>query len=93
MLLGIAYAQSGSRIKALEQLNVASASMSDGEQLPYETAALYTALDDHAKALDMLDIAYEKRESDLVFINVDPLFASLRQEPRFQRMLTKMKLQ
>ena len=93
LLLGIAYAQSGQRAKALDQLELANEGVAEREQLPYESAALYTALNDHAKALDMLEIAYENRESNLVFINVDPLLAPLRQEPRFQKLLEQMKLQ
>ena len=31
----------------------------------------------------MLELAYARRESNLVFLNVDPLIAPLRSEPRF----------
>ena len=92
LLLGTAYAQSGEQAKAVIQLQSVETAV-QRENLPYETAILRAALHDDAGALDMLDIAYEKRESELVFINVDSRLAPLRSEPRFQHLLGRMKLQ
>ena len=91
--LGIAYARTGQKAKAAAKLKIAETAIQEGYSLPYFTAALYTALNDHQKALDMLELAYQKRDSDLVFLNVDPLIAPLRSEPRFQRLLKLMNLQ
>jgi len=91
--LGIAYARTGQKAKAAAKLKIAEAAIQEGYSLSYVTAALYTALNDHQRALDMLELAYEKRDSDLVFLNVDPLIAPLRSEPRFQRLLKLMNLQ
>jgi serine/threonine-protein kinase len=87
--LGIAYARSGQKAKALEQLKIAEAAVQDGHFLSYETAALYTVLDNHQKALDMLELAYERRESNIIFLNVDPLLLPLHSEPRFKKLLKK----
>lgn len=92
LLLGMAFAQNGQRAKALEQVEAWRANSSYKDDLPYEEAALYTALNDHGKALDMLDQAYDRRESDLVFLNVDSRLAPLRLEPRFQKILWRMNL-
>ena len=90
--LGIAYAKSGQREKALEQLKIATTAVDAGYFLSYETAALYTALGDHQKALDMLELAYARRESNVIFLNVDPLLTGLRSEPRFKKLLQQMNI-
>ena len=90
--LGIAYARSGQRAKALEQLKIAEAAVQDGYFLSYETAALYTVLDNRQKALDMLELAYERRESNIIFLNVNPLLFPLHSEPRFKKLLQKINI-
>ncbi len=42
------------------------------------------------QALDWLEKAYEERNWYLVFINVDPTFDPLRDNPRFQSFLPRM---
>jgi hypothetical protein len=49
-------------------------------------------LNDHPKAMGMLQIAYDERESELVFLNVNPLLAPLRSDPQFQSLLKQMNL-
>ena len=92
VVLGIAYARTGDRAKAEEQLKIAEDGLHAGNFLPYEIAGLYTALDDHHKALDMLELAYARRESSVIFLKVDPLLAPLRSEPRFQQLLKLMNM-
>jgi len=91
--LGIAYARLGRRDKALKQLQIATDSIEDGDFLACETAGLYTALGNHSKALDMLELAYKRRESNIVFLTVDPLIAPLRSEPRFAGLAGLMHLE
>ncbi len=90
--LGIAYARTGQKAKAAAKLKIVESSVRDGYFLSYEAAELYTALNDHEKALDMLELAYKRRESNLVFLNVDPLTAPLRSEPRFIKLLGLMNM-
>jgi serine/threonine protein kinase/tetratricopeptide (TPR) repeat protein len=90
--LGIAYARMGQRKKALAMLKIAESNVRDGYSLSYETATLYSALNERDKALDMLELAYARRESDLAFLNVDPLTTSLRSEPRFVKLLGLMNI-
>ncbi len=87
--LGIAYARSGQKEKALQQLKIAQDAVDQGYPLSYEIAALYTVLDNHQKALDMLELAYERRESNIIFLNVNPLLLPLHSEPRFKTLLQK----
>lgn len=59
-----------------------------------EVQAFYlTCLEDKEKALDKIEIAYNAREySWLKFLNVDPDWAPLKNEPRFAAMLHKLDL-
>jgi serine/threonine-protein kinase len=92
-LLAVVYAKAGEKVKANDALRRTLANLHQGYPLSYETAIIYTAFDDHERALDMLEIAFEEREADLVFLNVDPLLAPLRSEGRFKKLLTQMNLQ
>ncbi len=64
-----------------------------GEPIAYDAALLYTALDDRQKALDRLDYAFDSREPDIIWANVDPMLLSLRSEPRFHNLITEINLQ
>lgn len=90
--LGIAYAKTRDRAKALEQLNLLTAAIEHGDFLSYQAAALYTVLDNREKALDMLELAFSRRESNVIFLNVDPLLIPLHSEPRFQKLLQQMNM-
>jgi serine/threonine-protein kinase len=92
-LLAVVYVKAGDRVKAADALRKTLMNLHQGYPLSYETATIYTALDDHEKALDMLEIAFDERKADLVFLNVDPLLAPLRSEQRFKKLLTQMNLQ
>jgi len=91
-LLGIAYARSGQRMKALAKLKIAEAGFKEGRFISFQTALLETALGRNNQALDMLEVAYARREPDVIFAPVDPMLIPLHSEPRFARLLDKMKL-
>ncbi len=56
-------------------------------------ATIYTRLGQNEKALDQLELALEKREGELVYINVNPKFDTLRSDPRFSAIIKKMGLE
>jgi tetratricopeptide (TPR) repeat protein len=91
-LLGVAYAYNGENAKATDASRNAAAKVQSGKTIAYETAEIYTALGDHQKAIEMLQIAFDERDSQLIFINVDPLLAPLRADPQFQSLLKQMNL-
>ncbi len=91
-LLAVAYAQNGDTAAALDILRDAVAKVRAGQPIAFETAGIYTALGDHQKAIDMLQIAFDERESELIFLNVNPLLAPLRAEPKFQSLLKQTNL-
>ena len=57
---------------------------------PALAAEIYTQLGEKEKALEWLEIAYEKRAGALATLNTKPTWDSLRKESRFQKILSKM---
>ncbi len=57
-----------------------------------EFARFYAHLGDKDQAMRWLEEGYEKRESILYGLNVDPAFDPLRDDPRFQDLLRRMNL-
>ncbi|MBT8083632.1 MAG: tetratricopeptide repeat protein [Woeseia sp.] len=60
------------------------------EQPDYEIAVIQTGLGNHDAALDRLETAYEKRNSQLVYIPEDKMFDPLRNHPRFKQLLARL---
>ena len=56
---------------------------------PYEVAGVYAQLGENDRAFEWLDRAYRNR-SCLYWLRVDPRFDSIRSDPRFQELLTKL---
>ncbi|MGB2713555.1 MAG: protein kinase [Vicinamibacterales bacterium] len=54
---------------------------------PGQLAYIHTALGEHEPALQFLERAAEERDSDLLWLAVDPRVDPLRREPRFQNLL------
>jgi serine/threonine-protein kinase len=91
-LLGVAYASAGEEAKAREALAHTLEKVHAGQPLAYEAAEIYSALHDSSRAIEMLQTAFDQRESGLMFINVDPLLFPLRPERGFQMLLKQMNL-
>ncbi|GAJ08191.1 unnamed protein product, partial [marine sediment metagenome] len=60
---------------------------------PYNMASIYTSLGKKDQAFEWLEKAYEERSAGLPQIKVEPMFDSLRSDPRFIAMLKKMNLE
>src|SRR5215831_11233636 len=89
-LLGYAYAISGDRSKA-EQILVELDEMAKRQYVNSSAfAAIYLGLGEKEKALDWLDKCYENQESACWLLKVDPIYDSVRNEPRFQALLTEI---
>ncbi len=83
--LGYAYAVAGRKGEALEVLNRLEKEISDRYFIAL--AELYVALGKKNEALVLLQKAYEKRSSGLLFIRCYTVFDSLRDNPAFQEIL------
>ena len=55
-------------------------------------AAIYSGLDNKDQAFRWLEKAYDERNLFLRFINTDPVWDPLRDDPRFKELLKKMGL-
>src|SRR5947208_356171 len=89
-LLGYAYAISGDRPKAEQILRELEAQAKRQYVNSSAFAAIYLGLGEKEKALDWLDVAYENRESACWLLKVDPIYDSVRNEPRFQALVQKV---
>ena len=91
-LLGHAYAASGQKAAAQ---NVISELRDLQERLyvsPYTIAAIYAGLGEKDQAFKWLDKAEEERDIWLMNLKVDPVFKTLRSDPRFPDLLVRTRL-
>jgi serine/threonine protein kinase/Tfp pilus assembly protein PilF len=59
---------------------------------PWQIGTLYIRAGMKKEALDYLEKAYEAHDPNSIYLGVDPIFDDLREEPRFQDILRRMKL-
>ena len=59
----------------------------------YEIASIYARLGNGNQALEWLQKAFEERDYNMGDLLVDPFFDSLRTDPRFKKLLKKVRLQ
>jgi hypothetical protein len=60
---------------------------------PIVIAQVYAGLDEKKEALAWLERAYAQHSTELVTLKVAPAYDSLRDEPRFQELLRRLRLQ
>jgi serine/threonine-protein kinase len=59
---------------------------------PWALASIHARLGETEEALDWLERAYEEHDSALVWLKVHPRFDALRNEPRFEALLARLRL-
>jgi len=84
---GLAYAAAGMRREAEEVLENIAALPAQCYVIPYHVALIYHFLGDRERTFVALEEAFEQRDLWLVWLGVEPVFDSLRSDPRFQRLL------
>jgi len=88
--LAKAYALSGRSGEALKILDELTELAQRKYVAPTNFAIIYIGLGKKDLAFDWLEKAYEERSSFLTELKVEPMFDSLRSDPRFQDMLRRM---
>jgi len=58
----------------------------------YSIAESYMRMDEKQKAFEWLEKAYEEHDSGLVSLAVEPMFETIRPDPRFKEIVRRMKL-
>lgn len=89
---GFAYAKAGRRDKAEEVINKFNELGKTQYIAHCRIGTIYGALGDKDKAFAELEKGFEARDWDLFRLKVDPLFANLRDDPRFKGMLKRLNL-
>jgi TolB-like protein/Tfp pilus assembly protein PilF len=88
--LGRAYAGAGRREAAQEVLDQLEQRSKDRYVSPYFVAKVCAALQDKGRAFDWLEKAYEERNPNLIELKMEPVFDSLRTDPRFAGLLRRV---
>jgi TolB-like protein/Tfp pilus assembly protein PilF len=92
-LLGYLYALAEQQEQAQEVIRELHELQTEEFVDPTFLVPIYSALGDRDEALILLEQAYEQRSFLLLYtIKVDPRFDPLREDPRFQDLLSRMKL-
>jgi TolB-like protein/Tfp pilus assembly protein PilF len=89
-ILGHAYGRAGDR-KAAEQM-IEELTNSAGYISAYNVALIYAGLDETENALTWLARAVKQHDLFLAWMNVEPMFDSVRPEPRFAEMVKQIGL-
>jgi DNA-binding winged helix-turn-helix (wHTH) protein/tetratricopeptide (TPR) repeat protein len=86
-LMAQAYARWGKQTEALKLLEEV---LTAGSASPYSIAGIYAALGESDSAFEFLDRACEQRDVQLASLKVDPTLDSVRLDPRFQELLSRV---
>jgi DNA-binding winged helix-turn-helix (wHTH) protein/TolB-like protein/Flp pilus assembly protein TadD len=90
--LAAAHALKGDTAMAEPLLEVLRVSAAKSAEQSYRLATLFAQIGRREEALGLLEKCFYERDARILWIAVEPRFASLRSEPRFQAILKKMNL-
>jgi serine/threonine-protein kinase len=91
LCLAIVWHKLNRETEANSELAALRASAADENDQAYQYAEVYAQWGKPAQALDWLETAYRVRDPGLLQLKVDYLLDPIRQEPRFQAILAKMR--
>jgi tetratricopeptide (TPR) repeat protein len=88
--LGYAYGLAGDRANALSQLDTLKRLSPVGAVVPFNLAIIHLGIGDKQRAITELERALAGDSQMLAWLGKDPMFDSLRSEPRFQSLLRRL---
>jgi serine/threonine-protein kinase len=91
--LGYAYGKAGKEDKAFNLIRELDELAKTEIVPPSEKAIIYIGLGDKEMAFRQLEACFEERNASLAFLTTDPLYDSLRDDPRFTDLAHRLKLQ
>jgi DNA-binding winged helix-turn-helix (wHTH) protein/TolB-like protein/tetratricopeptide (TPR) repeat protein len=86
------YAASGRKAEARQMADRIGRQAQQDFGLAYTVASAYACTGDVDAMLPWLEKAYGERSGALLFLNVHPMFAAVRQDPRFQAVVARVGL-
>lgn len=90
--LGLVHASFQNEKKAIEIAKELESRHAKGEKYTaYYAAKIFSILGDHKKAIDLLEAAYQNRDNELNWMEVELEFRPLYDEARFRALLQKLK--
>lgn len=89
--LGYAYAVGGQPTKAREVLTELEVRARESYVPAYFFAVVEAGLGEREQAFDWLEKAYEERSSVLAYLQVDPRLDSVRDDPRFEALVRRLR--
>ncbi|MFB0565876.1 MAG: protein kinase [Candidatus Aminicenantaceae bacterium] len=92
-LLAIAYLKMGKKKKAQQVLDDMIERTKQEYVSPYHIALLCFTLGENDLGFEWLDKAYKERNHWLLYLNVEPMFDTVRSDPRFTRLIKKIGLE
>src|SRR5262245_46045299 len=90
--LAFVYGAVCDRLGAMAELADLQQRSRGGKVLPFNMALVHLGLGEHAKTIDDLEAALAADSQMMAWIGRDPLFDSIRSEPRFVALLKKIGL-
>jgi serine/threonine-protein kinase len=89
--LAYAYGRTGRTDSALAMTRVLNERFRRESVFPYSVAIGYAGVGDRASALEWLERAVDEHDPNVaLYLRIDPLLDSLRDDPRFQRLLRRI---
>jgi eukaryotic-like serine/threonine-protein kinase len=90
--IGYALAAAGKRAEAHNIIDELARSSKSSNVSPSYIAGIYSTLGERDQAFEWLEKAYQVRDDQLTRIMVDPVFGSIRSDPRYADLLRRMGL-
>jgi serine/threonine protein kinase/tetratricopeptide (TPR) repeat protein len=85
-------AAAGRRTEAVQTLDELTELATHRYVAPYFIAGIHVGLREHDRALEYLEKSYEEHSHWLIYLHIDPSMDGLREDPRFQNLLSRVGL-